>query len=744
LSTVFPLDPEINDEYLGYRFDGTSWKIIGLRLTKPEGYTLSNATATIFDSSSEEELSTIGRFPGLPYQIKVYADTDSYSYQIGDFVKVVNTYDAEDVNPTLSASATSVDALDSSIYNGNATFSLSEPITAYSGQYIVATELNNPGWIQLCQIITISGTEVSVSYTTLYLPESPPTSSSEWIVQRDTDTYFNSPLPQYYQNGRSVSGTIIEINPTNYVINIQQSSSYIWESDTCTVSLAGLPGADGPTGSTGSAGADGANGANGIDGDNGDNGIDGISAYEAWLNLGYYGSEQDFIDSLRGQDGVPGMDGQDGAPGQDGQDGANGLGYKVRAIRGGGGGGGGNPNINWTFEETNAYQVGNRIRISDGSGSFEEGDILYIDGLYLELNVESSSGTLAYDTYYSVTVVGKPGLNGGGGGAGLGYKVRAEIDDSVAAATGISSWIFEEYSAYQNGNRVRISAEDGSFQEGTISDISGLSFQLNIESSNGTLGTGYYPVTIVGNPGLNGEPGIGYSSIEGKVPNNLVLSTVSTDGNSSFTFNFPSKLAYQIGNRVRISQVSNLSNYVEGSITTINVTASATGVAPNVTYSYVTTIGISFDAKGGSGTWTANSTLLSIGLSISNITGNLTVGESITKTTSTELTSSAATTIATFSVPSLSCIAVECVVLISSSSNGGYTTSKVLITGGAGNVDITEYAIIQKASASTLLNPTLSATISGNTISLRAAVSSFTNVTAKVISTSILSPMGAA
>ena len=41
-------------------------------------------------------------------------------------------------------------------------------------------------------------------------------------------------------------------------------------------------------------------------------GIDGKSAYEIWLDLGNTGTEQDFIDSLKGADGKDGKDGKDG------------------------------------------------------------------------------------------------------------------------------------------------------------------------------------------------------------------------------------------------------------------------------------------------------------------------------------------------------------------------------------------------------------------------------------------------
>ena len=59
----------------------------------------------------------------------------------------------------------------------------------------------------------------------------------------------------------------------------------------------------------------------------------GKSAYEVWLDQGNTGTEQDFLDSLRGEDGKDGADGKDGYTpikgvdyfdGADGKDGENG------------------------------------------------------------------------------------------------------------------------------------------------------------------------------------------------------------------------------------------------------------------------------------------------------------------------------------------------------------------------------------------------------------------------------------
>lgn len=53
----------------------------------------------------------------------------------------------------------------------------------------------------------------------------------------------------------------------------------------------------------------------------GEDGSPGKSAYDLWLELGNNGTEQEFLDYLKGIDGV---DGKDGVPGRDGADGPKG------------------------------------------------------------------------------------------------------------------------------------------------------------------------------------------------------------------------------------------------------------------------------------------------------------------------------------------------------------------------------------------------------------------------------------
>ena len=74
--------------------------------------------------------------------------------------------------------------------------------------------------------------------------------------------------------------------------------------------VVGTNGTDGKDGQPGAAGAKGEDGAPGA------NGIDGKSAYEIWLALGHTGSEEDFINSLKGESGKDGLDGKDGEDGK--------------------------------------------------------------------------------------------------------------------------------------------------------------------------------------------------------------------------------------------------------------------------------------------------------------------------------------------------------------------------------------------------------------------------------------------
>ena len=79
--------------------------------------------------------------------------------------------------------------------------------------------------------------------------------------------------------------------------------------------LESLKGKDGTDGQPSKNGADGTNGQDGKDG------IDGKSAYEIAIANGFFGTESEWLESLKGSDGKDGTDGQPGKDGVDGKDG---------------------------------------------------------------------------------------------------------------------------------------------------------------------------------------------------------------------------------------------------------------------------------------------------------------------------------------------------------------------------------------------------------------------------------------
>ena len=79
--------------------------------------------------------------------------------------------------------------------------------------------------------------------------------------------------------------------------------------------LESLKGKDGKDGTDGQPGKDGIDGTNGQDGKDG---IDGKSAYEIAIANGFFGTEAEWLGSLKGKDGTDGQPGKDGVDGKDG------------------------------------------------------------------------------------------------------------------------------------------------------------------------------------------------------------------------------------------------------------------------------------------------------------------------------------------------------------------------------------------------------------------------------------------
>ena len=90
-------------------------------------------------------------------------------------------------------------------------------------------------------------------------------------------------------------------------------------------SLKGSDGVQGPKGEQGVQGEVGPQGLPGVDGKDGKDGAEGKSAYEIAVKNGFNGTEQEWLNSLKGVDGVQGPKGEQGIQGVQGEQGAQGI-----------------------------------------------------------------------------------------------------------------------------------------------------------------------------------------------------------------------------------------------------------------------------------------------------------------------------------------------------------------------------------------------------------------------------------
>ena len=132
-----------------------------------------------------------------------------------------------------------------------------------------------------------------------------------------------------------------------FIPSIDENGNLSWSNDKGlenpeTINLKGPkgdPGNDGAPGEKGEKGDPGSDGSfedltdeqkeslrgpAGAPGEKGDPGLDGKSAYQVWVDLGNEGTEEDFINNLKGEKGDPGQNGTDGEKGDKGDPGSDG------------------------------------------------------------------------------------------------------------------------------------------------------------------------------------------------------------------------------------------------------------------------------------------------------------------------------------------------------------------------------------------------------------------------------------
>jgi hypothetical protein len=116
MATIFPADPQVNDEYQGYRYNGTSWDIIGIDLT-------ADYQPRVTDVSDTE----IGYLDGVTSSIQTQIDSKSSKY--------LNLIPAKTSNYTISSGD------EVSLIELNGTFTVSIP-TDSTFNFPIGSQIN--------------------------------------------------------------------------------------------------------------------------------------------------------------------------------------------------------------------------------------------------------------------------------------------------------------------------------------------------------------------------------------------------------------------------------------------------------------------------------------------------------------------------------------------------------------------------------------------------------------------------
>src|SRR5690606_30871134 len=193
-------------------------------------------------------------------------------------------------------------------------------------------------------------------------------------------------------------------------------------------------------------------GDQGIQGIAGTDGVDGKSVYEEWIDAGNTGSEQDFLDSLKGDQGIQGIAGTDGVdgksaleiwqslPGNDGKDGAD----FIAAITGKDGKDGVTPEIgtngNWFIGTTDTGIAAQGPQGAAGSNGTDG-----IDGITPEIGTNGNWFIGTTDT--GIAAQGPKGDTGPQGPAGENGVVNPKDltagDNSITVQNGTGATIVD-------------------------------------------------------------------------------------------------------------------------------------------------------------------------------------------------------------------------------------------------------------------------------------------------------------
>lgn len=175
-------------------------------------------------------------------------------------------------------------------------------------------------------------------------------------------------------------------------------------------------------------------------------GISGKSAYEIALNNGFNGTEQQWLDSLKGRSGTNGL----------GYLAMSGSGQVVPAV---------GDTVRISISYSSAYQHGTRIRaasVKDPAAAFFEGVITDSDGTTQTILVDVAEGGGTMVGMWAISVAGIPGKNG----IGINGKSAYEIEKANGTFSGTEAEYANQFKVLRNhpqNKEVHISKEEREF-----------------------------------------------------------------------------------------------------------------------------------------------------------------------------------------------------------------------------------------------------------------------------------------
>jgi hypothetical protein len=245
----------------------------------------------------------------------------------------------------------------------------------------------------------------------------------------------------------------------------------------------------------------------------------------------------------------------------------------------------GAPNEIWS----QSFIIGTITSINN-SGNSDSGITIDIDSYYFDASL-----TTSYDFGWSTWSIG---LYAEPGNDGIGYKVQASslthTQSYESVQLGVSVWDFSEVNNYTVGDKVRLSRTvtinlDGTPTpeveeiKGAIISLDGSQFELDVyyvnknndiyPSGDGPYDTdtNIFDVSLTADDGATGNPGIGYAKdaviVSFGMPSPLYVGQTATIKFLDPITYDPIQHSYQVGNRIKLAQKSNTSNYAEGFVT---------------------------------------------------------------------------------------------------------------------------------------------------------------------------------